>query len=179
MVNDMKDDFEIFTPRLVLRRGRIEDADVLHKAVNEVWDELRQRMSWAVDGAQNIEAQRAFLQAGGDGAILGFHKGTGDFVIATGLHDDDRKSVETGYWVAKAYRRQGLAYEAMKAVLCHVFEETAHRAVRIRHADGNAASEGLIRKLGFIKTGFTLNDHLCHRDGRMLHTHHYVMERKR
>ena len=167
----------IETERLILRRGRIEDAEVLHKAVNEVWGELRQWMSWASDGAQKIEAQRAFLENGGDGAILGFHKQTGAFVMATGLHDDDGRSVETGYWVAKDYRRQGLAYEAMKAVLRHVFEDTAHKAVRIRHADGNAASEGLIRKLGFIKTGITLNDHLCHLNEKTLHTHHYRMER--
>lgn len=174
MVTQMKD-FQIITDRLLLRRGRAEDATVLHNAVNEVWDELRQWMSWAADGAQKIEAQRTFLQSGGDGAILGFHRETGDFVIATGIHDDNGQSVETGYWVAKDYRRQGLAFEAMQAVLRHALEN--HNAVRIRHADGNAASEGLIRKLGFIKTGFTLNDHLCHRDGRMLHTHHYVMER--
>lgn len=165
----------IETERLILRTGRLGDAEILHKAVNEAWNELRQWMSWASDGAQKIEAQRAFLQTGGDGAILGFHKKTGDFVIATGLHDDDGDSIETGYWVAKTYRRQGLAFEAMQAVLGHAVEN--YRAVRIRHADGNTASEGLIRKLGFIKTGITANDHLCHLNGKMLHTHHYRLEK--
>jgi RimJ/RimL family protein N-acetyltransferase len=175
----MTKEIYIETKNLVLRSGRVEDAEILHVAVNEVWDELRQWMSWSADGAQKIEAQRDFLNKGGDGAILGFHKATGDFVIATGVHGDDGKSAETGYWVSKHYRRQGLAYEAMEAVLRYVFESTTLEALRINHADGNAASEGLIRKLGFTKTGVTSKDHLCHYDGRMLDTHHYILERQK
>lgn len=175
----MLEKIEIQTERLVLRRGRLEDAEVLHQAVNGVWDELQLWMSWAFDGAQKIEAQREFLTDGKQQPILGFDKQSGQFVIATGYHTHDDRSVETGYWVAKDFRRQGLAFEAMQAVLKHIFEQTSNEAVYIRHADGNEASEGLIRKLGFTKTGLTLNDHIRCNDGAKLHTHHYKMERQR
>lgn len=175
----MRDDFEIETERLILRRGHIEDADVLHEAVNDTWDDLQLWMSWAFEGAQKIEAQREFLTDRKQQPILGFDKQSGRFVIATGYHAHDDRSVETGYWVAKDFRRKGLAFEAMQAVLGHIFEQTAHEAIYICHADGNEPSEGLIRKLGFVKTGLTHNDHIRCKDGTTLHTHHYIMERQK
>ncbi len=174
----MKNDIHIETERLILRSGRVEDAQILHVAVNEVWDELQLWMSWAFEGNQKIEAQKTFLTDGKQTPILGFDKATGAFVIATGYHPHNERSVETGYWVAKDFRRQGLAYEAMQAVLSHIFAHNVSEAIYICHAEGNTPSENLIKKLGFTKTGVTENDHVRCSDGQRLSTHHYIMERQ-
>lgn len=176
----MTNDIHIETERLILHRGNIEDAQALHEAAVQTWDDLQNWMSWAFEGNQKVEAIRDFLQNETDTAILGFCKQSGQFVISTGYRDVAGKDgvVETGYWVARDQRRKGLAFEAMQAIIRHAFDDTRVQKIYIRHANGNDASEGLIRKLGFIKTGLTHNDHIRCRDGAALHTHHYEMGRR-
>lgn len=174
----METTLELHTQDLILRRGRVEDAHAMHKAALEVWHDLQLWMSWAFEGAQSEEAMQAYLKEHGEGeAILGFCKTSGRFVISSGYkaHEGCKDEVETGYWVAREFRGQGLATQATGAILRHLFEKTAIHTVHIRHAEGNIPSARVIEKLGFTKTGVTKGTHVRCKDASLHDTHHYVM----
>jgi RimJ/RimL family protein N-acetyltransferase len=71
---------------------------------------------------------------------------------------DSRRAVEVGYTIEPAYRRQGYAEEAVRALFAW-----AHREHGIRHfvasvGPWNDASLGLVRKLGFRQTGSQMDE---------------------
>ena len=70
---------------------------------------------------------------------------------------DERVSI--GYMIDPACQRQGIATEAVSAMLDFCFGELGlHRAQAFMHPD-NAASIALVEKLGFCREGL-LRDHL-------------------
>lgn len=169
--------FIITTDNLHLRRGRLEDAHLLHREAVKVWRDLQNWMSWARDGNQEEHAMRAFL-ANAECCLLGFERDTGRFAISTGYHSHPKGGVETGYWVANELRGKGYATEATIAVLSHVFSQTTIDTVHIRHADGNSASARVIEKCGFLKTGVEAGGHIRCLDDARLDSHEYIMTRK-
>ena len=69
-----------------------------------------------------------------------------------------RRTVEVGYTVEEAYRRQGYAAEAIRALF-----DWAEREHGIHHfiasvGPWNVASLAVVRKLGFIQTGSQLDE---------------------
>jgi RimJ/RimL family protein N-acetyltransferase len=61
--------------------------------------------------------------------------------------------VEIGYHVREAHRRRGYATEALRALLAWAFAHPEVRGVIAETAADNAASIGLLEKLGFARAG--------------------------
>lgn len=181
MVNDMHDDFEIVTPRLILRIPRMEDAREVNDAVNENWHELQKWMSWTEDGQNALSATEHYigqivpdLIEKGSLPLHGFCRETRKYVISTGLHLEG-ENLATGYLVALPFQGSGLATEATNAVLRYAFAVHGAPAVHIQYYEGNEPSRRIIEKLGFTKTGVHEKAHTCHLDGALLDVHEYIM----
>lgn len=79
-------------------------------------------------------------------------------VGSIGFHAPPRDGVaEIGYHVEPAYRRQGLALEAVRAMLDWAAGQGVHR-IRASVAPGNAASLAVIAHFGFRRTGVQWDD---------------------
>jgi len=86
------------------------------------------------------------------------------------------RSAEIGYLVIPAHQHQGLGAEAVGAMVAHLVAAGAgvlHATVDVR----NAASIGLIERLGFARTGTRRSDDLI--DGVRGFDHDYVLRAPR
>jgi [ribosomal protein S5]-alanine N-acetyltransferase len=75
----------------------------------------------------------------------------GELAGCAGLrpYGDDEHVLELGFHFRPEYWGQGLAQEAARAVIAYAFETLAVRSLFAGHHPENAASERLLRKLGF------------------------------
>jgi ribosomal-protein-alanine N-acetyltransferase len=75
----------------------------------------------------------------------------GELAGCVGLrpYGDDRQILELGFHFRPQYWGQGLAEEAARAVIAFAFETLALKGLFAGHHPENAASERLLRKLGF------------------------------
>ena len=86
-------------------------------------------------------------------------RGTGEVVARAGLHapPDADGTVEIGYRVAPAHRRQGLAGEIARGLLDWAASAGARRALGSTSPD-NLASQAVLARLGFVRTGAQWDD---------------------
>ena len=86
-------------------------------------------------------------------------RATGEVVARIGFHapPDVDGTVEIGYAVQPAHRRQGMALEMTRAMLDWA---RARGAVRCLGSTGpdNAASQAVLARLGFVRTGEQLDE---------------------
>jgi ribosomal-protein-alanine N-acetyltransferase len=73
------------------------------------------------------------------------------------------RSMELGYWLGEPFWGRGLAAEACRVLLAHVFREYAPVRIQARVIAGNASSSRVLDKLGFQLEG-TLRSALLRRD---------------
>ena len=146
------------TPRLVLRQARPEDMQRLfHVAQDE--DVMRHF------GTEPFESEQQALDAIAWQQRI-WAEGTGiRWVITEPDHDAfigdvgyfkyerQHRRAEVGYLLAKAYWRRGLMTEAMTAVLDYGFASMDLNRVEALVDPRNAASVGLVHKLGFAQEG--------------------------
>lgn len=81
---------------------------------------------------------------------------TGKVIGTVHLFPDDSRAVETmeiGYTIDAAYQRRGYALEAISALLELLQKQLRLELVTAGILPENAASEGLLRKLGFQREG--------------------------
>ena len=57
--------------------------------------------------------------------------------------------MELGYWVAEPFWGMGIAVEACRVLIDHVFREYQPKRLQARVIAGNAASSRVLDKLGF------------------------------
>ena len=74
-----------------------------------------------------------------------------ELIGCAGLASDGR-SVELGYWIARAHWGQGYATEAVRAVIDQA-QTLGHRTVVAAHFADNPASGRVLLKAGFQRTG--------------------------
>lgn len=164
----------IETPRLILRPPEIKDLDAIQSAKLAVWPELQNWMSWACDEQKNIECTRDFIE-NFSGALCGFCKDTGEFVISSGFHPTSNEGeFEVGYWVAGTFLGKGYATEATNAILRYMFEAKNARIAHTCYYEGNEKSRNVMTKLGFE---FALTKPKAHRQfstGVLLDEHRYI-----
>ncbi|MEL7447001.1 MAG: GNAT family N-acetyltransferase [Pseudomonadota bacterium] len=94
-----------------------------------------------------------------------------------GLDINDQEyadAVELGYWIARPSWGQGYATEAGRAVL-RIARTLGHRSVVASHFLDNPASGTVLRKLGFVPTGRTIERHSCGR-GEAAETAEYALD---
>lgn len=138
---------ELVTDRLVLRRARAEDLDDLFAMLSRP-EAMRY---WSTPEHDSIEVTRAWLDR-----KLNPGPESEDFVVVL----DGRvignaggsRLPEVGFLIHPDHWGKGYAHEAMAAVIAHIF--ATHDLDRlVAEADPrNAASLGLLAKLGFVET---------------------------
>ncbi|MBX3621341.1 MAG: GNAT family N-acetyltransferase [Rhizobacter sp.] len=69
-------------------------------------------------------------------------------------HDEGSRRLELGYALGRAHWRQGVAGEALRAVLSHAFTALQVRRVEAEVNPDNTASNALLTSLGFTHEGF-------------------------
>lgn len=135
------------TERLVLRPFRPDDSLPLHRFFS---DPVATRF-WS-DTHDSLEQSRAFV----DGTIAADPAESCDFIL-----DLDGKVIgkagmwkapEIGFFVLPAYQRQGYAFEALSAVIPHLFQTYDMDQLVADVDPANAASIGVLTKLGFHET---------------------------
>ncbi len=90
---------------------------------------------------------------------------TGAFIGGLGLAPEPRfNRAEVGYWLGEPYWGQGLATEALAAVLRFGFEELGLHKIYATHSAKNSASGRVMAKNGLVLEG-KLTQH-ARRDGR-------------
>lgn len=87
-------------------------------------------------------------------------KDTGEIIGRAGVEpkywNDSKTVVEMGYVIDEQFRHQGFAYEACKAIL-QVSGQRGARYLHCRIQRDNQPSVELVKKLGFVKTDYHLN----------------------
>lgn len=138
------------TPRLLLRRAVPTDLDALHAILS---DPIAMQY-WSTAPHTTIDQTRAWL----DSMMASPPELSEDFII-----EREGKTIgkvgfyrlpEIGFIIHREYWGQGIAYEAARAAIDHVF---ATRNVMTLKADvdpRNDASRKLLERLGFVQTGF-------------------------
>jgi len=171
----------IETPRLILRNVMPGDGVHTFEAKKESFAELNAWLPWAKElgtaedseiGVRKAHAEFILRQ---DIMIVGLEKKTGRFVLGTGLHrmDWERGYFEIGYWVRSSEAGKGYATESTNALIRYAFNALGAKKIGICHADGNIASQRVIEKLGFIKTGH-IEDDMSLNDGTRAARHWYA-----
>ena len=133
------------TKRLELKAPRSRDVRVVAKALN---DFAVSRWLTVVPFPYGVTDAEWFIRENLRGEFHAWFIWSGErFVGTIGLDDG------LGYWLAQDAWGRGYATEAARAVIDHHFETSDDDALKSAHFDGNAASRGVLTKLGFEDTG--------------------------
>lgn len=148
----------IETDRLLIRAPGAGDGADVTAAKRETWHDLTRWMHWARgDGPDPADDEAVIRRASADFILrtdlmmLAFDRGSGLPVAFTGLHRIDwhARIFEIGYWVRTSARGKGYATEVANALTRFAFDALNARKVIITHADGNAPSAAVIKRLGY------------------------------
>lgn len=149
------------TARLRLRAPRIDDAPVIAGLAGE-WEVARttaniphplvpdQVLSFLHDAQRRAAAGEAF--------IFLMERRTDRQVVGAIGFDLKGGGAEIGYWVGRSYWRDGYASEAARRVLRLIFRNFDRSWVIADALPDNAASLGVLAKLGFVADGATTRD---------------------
>ena len=148
---------ELQTPRLLLRRLVEDDAPGLHAAFGDpaamrFWDlppspgvaETAARIRYSLGISPQWHAAFAVLL-----------RGEGQFVGMVNYHQrvPMHRRLGVGWILARPWWRQGLAQEAMRALLDHCFTALDAHRIEAQIEPDNAASLRLADRLGFRREG--------------------------
>jgi RimJ/RimL family protein N-acetyltransferase len=76
----------------------------------------------------------------------------GELIGACGLHEIG-KGAEIGYWLARPFWRRGICSRAVRAVCAYAFSQLQLQKVEALVFPENAASAGMLKRLGFREEG--------------------------
>jgi len=145
--------------KTVIRQLALEDAEALLALVDDDRAHLRQWLPW-VDGTQTLEDQRGFIEMGlaQHRADNGFHAGIwyeNRLAGTIGIHYLDRKNRSTsiGYWLHSSVVGHGLATQASRALISHLFHVENMNRVEITCAVDNHRSRAIPLRLGAKEEG--------------------------
>jgi [ribosomal protein S5]-alanine N-acetyltransferase len=149
----------LYTKRLHLRRVGLSDTDALFDLYGT--DDVAQYLDidTLVDRAGAAALAEFFVRSYDEQFALrwGITLQGDDRLIGTcvfnGLDTDNRRA-EIGYDLLPAYWRQGIATEALHAILRYAFVEMELNRVEAVISPDNVASRALLKKLGFVQEGY-------------------------
>lgn len=149
----------VTTSRTMLREVRADDLpdllavngdpEVTHFLPYATWQSLTDASAW-------LERMDK-LVATGSARQLVIVRNADRKAIGTVLlfkFDEGSSRVELGYALGREHWKQGYAAEALRALLSHVFTTMGIRRVEAEVNPSNAASNALLRSLGFTHEGF-------------------------
>jgi 8-oxo-dGTP diphosphatase len=157
------------TERLTLRPLRPEDAEAMHRLVND-WEVTRTlaelKYPYPRDLADEWIASTAEQLAAGSGyhlAITG-HEGSKETLVGVvGLRVDSAARVgRLGYWVGKAFWGHGVATEAARRLTSWAFANLPLDRIVADVGDGNPASIKVLNRIGFRAAGRAMRMSLVH-----------------
>ncbi|MCC6244116.1 MAG: GNAT family N-acetyltransferase [Gemmatimonadaceae bacterium] len=147
----------LYTQRLILRPYTVEDAPAVQRlagAAAVAATTLNIPHPYTDGMAESwIATHRAAWDAGTD-VTFAITTPTNDLRGTVGLHitrAHDRG--EMGYWIGEPYWGQGLATEAVSALLTFAFETLALHRVQASHLPRNPASGRVMQKVGMQREG--------------------------
>jgi aminoglycoside 6'-N-acetyltransferase len=136
--------------RVLLRRGRLEDADRLFQIRNE--PEVARW--WGSDDIEEISEQ--FIEAD-EGFVIEAH---GEVVGAIQYHEEDDpmyRHAGIDIFLTTLRHGQGLGTKAIRLLARHLFEERGHHRLTIDPAADNTAAIRAYEKVGFRRVGIMRN----------------------
>ncbi len=153
-------DFPLRTERLTLRPLRPEDADAIHRLVND-WEVVRMlsRLPFPYPRALTDEwiASTAAQIADGTAyhlAITGEENGAEMLIGCIGLRLDEAPRVaDLGYWVGRRFWGHGVATEAASRAARWALANLPIDSLRACVAIDNPASAAVLLRAGFRETG--------------------------
>jgi len=159
---------EWVSPRLVLRRWRDEDAQLLVDAVMESRDHIRRWLPWAdtyhtVDDAiEFVRRQSGHWALHAEIGIGIFARDDGTLLGGSGFHirNLDIPFFEIGYWLRQSAEGHGYMSEAVRTITRFLFDTMGAERVMIRCDARNARSKGVAERLGFPFEGMMRHDTL-------------------
>jgi RimJ/RimL family protein N-acetyltransferase len=141
---------ELLTARLKLRRAAPGDLTALHEILS---DPAAMRF-WSTAPHRDLAQTQAWL----DSMIADGPPRSDDFVIEHQGRVIGKAGAwrlpEIGFILHPTYWGQGFAAEAVGAVIAHLFAAHEIGAVTAEADPRNTASVGLLKRLGFIETGY-------------------------
>ena len=145
---------KIVTDRLTLRHARLTDAEDMHAVLSSPVA----MTYWSSLPHETLDQTRAWLTGMVEAAAAGPSL---DFIIEF----DGRAIGKAGFWrlpeigyiLHPDLWGRGLAREALEAVIRVAFERGGVEAITADVDPRNAASLGLLERLGFVRTGFARN----------------------
>ncbi len=153
----------LVTPRLRLRHFRAEDTEALHACLG---DPEAMRFWNRPVHTKRIETERAVRNM--TDCTPSYYRfwavawAESDACIGlVNYHDGNIRSrrADIGYIIAPLWQGQGIATEAVSAMIAHCFGTLGLHRLQAFIDPGNAASRGLVEKLGFRCEGL-LREHL-------------------
>ncbi len=149
--------YRIETERLVLRCFSPEDAPKLKEAIDASLDHLLEWLPWAKHEPESLDAEverlrryRADFDLDRDWVYGIFARDESVVLGGTGLHPRvGPDALEIGYWIRADRVGQGLATEAVAAIVKVAFEVHNVGHLEIHCDPTNVRSAAIARRLGF------------------------------
>ncbi len=164
----------IKTKRLILRPWRRGDEKVL---IKEISNPNVSKFLSEVPYPYKMKDAKEWLKISKGKEVYAFAITLGpkkEIIGGIGLHDTNKyKGIsELGYWLAEKHHRQGIMFEASKAVLDFAFKKLKLRRVYAYAYVENEASNALIKKLGFKHEGL-FRKHVRAKSTGKIHDAHF------
>lgn len=155
--------------RVTLRTVEREDLDLYRRAFNE--PEFRR--GFVIDGPRNRGAVEDWFEetVEDEDAVFLLPCVDGDPVGSVSLRELRRTHGMLAYWLLPEHRGEGYVTEAAALLVDHAFEEVGLHRVFAWTVGDNAASQAVLRRLGFSHEG-TYREHVYAR-GEYRDTEHY------
>ena len=149
---------DVHTPRLILRKMRLSDADDMFAYARD--PDLSRYLVWtphaSVDESRGFLAYVASRYAAGLMEDWGIeHRATQRFIGTAGYFfwDEPHRRAEMHYCLSKDFWGQGLMTETITAIITFGFERMGLHRVEAKCFPDNAGSEKVLRKVGMQYEG--------------------------
>jgi len=122
--------------------------------------------------------KRLLMAKNGEKFLCGIYLNkTKEFVGSAGYikFDDENRSIELGYWVAKPFQRQGVARECLSLLTNYAFKKLGSEKIIITCSKDNTASRELAKSMGFIYNK-SLKKHIKIRN-KLVERFYYCLEK--
>ena len=145
------------TARLKIRPFTLEDAPAVQRLAGDARiaaTTLRIAHPYLDGMAEKWIATHAPAWTEGKAALFAITSGEGELRGAIGLHlCPEHSRAELGYWIGFPYWGQGLATEAVRAVIDFAFQTLQLNRVQACHVPHNLASARVLEKAGLQREG--------------------------
>ncbi|HTD99104.1 MAG TPA: GNAT family N-acetyltransferase [Mucilaginibacter sp.] len=158
---------ELATPRLLLRRVRMDDAEEIFKLrsdekVNELIDRVT---ATSIEDAHDFINKIIDIQNNNEGMMWVITLKNNPKLIGTIVYWNivkEKDEAEVGYELLPAYHGKGIMQEALSKVIEYGFQILKLKTIVADPKAVNEPSVRLLEKCGFVKTGTTDNGYLIY-----------------